>query len=178
MLPGREAEVNKKTLLLRLRRDPWDRHRAIMRASPWVTGQENREAFVRAVCGKKNAEPSRPSPPPLLLPLLASPLPPPCCCFFFLPKDAHKCLYTLLSVFASGPKWTRLSLQLVGGWWGGGNRASYVVKIAYVSIAFWDVCSVQLAAKSNGSVKFDFSGNVHVLLGKMSAYHLQTARRI
>lgn len=37
--------------------------------------------------------------------------------------------------------------------------------------------SVQLTAKSNGSVKFDLSRNV-ILLGKMSAYHLQTVRRI
>lgn len=97
------------SLLLRLRRDPWDRHRAIMRASPWVTGQENREAFVRVMCEKKkkNAEPSRPS--PLLLPSH------PMLFFFSLPEDAHKCLYTHLSVFASGPKGARLSLQLVGG---------------------------------------------------------------
>lgn len=61
MLPGRKPEVNKKSqsqalellLLLKLRRDPWDRHRVIMRASLNVSGQENREVFVRAVCKKR-----------------------------------------------------------------------------------------------------------------------------
>lgn len=57
--PRGKAEVNitsqgwRFSLLLRLRHDPWDSHWAIMRASPRVTGQENREAFVRAVCKKK-----------------------------------------------------------------------------------------------------------------------------
>lgn len=81
-----------------------------MRASPRVAGQENREAFVRAVYEKeKSAEPSRPSPLLPSHPYDPPPLSP------SLPEDAHKRLYTHLSVFASGPKGTSLSLQLVGG---------------------------------------------------------------
>lgn len=108
MLPGRKPEVNKKSqsqalellLLLKLRRDPWDRHRVIMRASLNVSGQENREVFVRAVCKKRKkkrtAEPSR-HPHPLHhhpLHISTPPILPP---FFFLtpsPRShTHTCLY-------------------------------------------------------------------------------------
>lgn len=124
-----------------LRRDPWDRQQAIMRASPRLTGSQNRGAFVRAVWKKKKCWARQILVPP---PHTSTPV-----CFSFSLKThtrarAHTRMLIYLSVFARGPG-GRASASAGGSL--KEHRGCFVVKTGHVSAELWDACSGFATAK-------------------------------